>query len=304
MDWSYKVVANQHKDKDHWIEEHSQYIGASGMSCIMGLSPFKSQLQYYLEYTGVVAPEDISDNEWVKWGQRLESVIAEAACEALGVQAMEICGDLRVSTKLPWACSTPDVTCADGYDLQVKNVNAYRSDEFSAGGMPEWLRIQLHHEMLVSGHDRIHWGVLIGGNHLVWGTLLRDQDTIEQLIRAGGDFIARTKNDDPPLPDGSDSATDALKALYPSDDGSVVELAHNFVELSQERLEWKKAEAAAKTRIKEIDNLIKAAIGPARVGVLPGGLGEFIYTTVKKKGYTKTYEPSSYRMLKWKGPKL
>ena len=59
------------------LEQRKNSIGASEVSSILGLNPWKSALQLWLEKTGAVEPEDLSENEAVFWGQRLELIIGE-----------------------------------------------------------------------------------------------------------------------------------------------------------------------------------------------------------------------------------
>ena len=62
------------------------FIGSSDISVILGLNPFKTMLQLWAEKTGVVKPKDLSDNEAVEWGTRLERVVkrqSRASCSAV-----------------------------------------------------------------------------------------------------------------------------------------------------------------------------------------------------------------------------
>jgi len=296
----YDVIANQHDDFDDWAEKHkitNGLLGANGSCAVMGKNKYDSAISMFALATGRKESEDISGVEAVKWGLRLEDPIAQAWAEETGKEIVR-CGDLRVSKKVPWACSTPDYEVAgENADLQIKNVNAWAADDFE-DGIPDWLYWNLQHEMLVSGHTHIYYACLLGGNNLKHGQVERDANAIAAIITTGSDFWARVQRDDPPLPDGSDASTEAIKDLYSTDDGTVVELDIDVVPLDEELQEIKKVLKTLGKRKAELENIIKAKIGFASKAVLPGGAGTYSFKTVHKSGGTRTYQATSYRVLR------
>ena len=55
------------KDHDKWLSVRNMGIGGSDAGVIMGLNPYKSPFQLWMEKTGQTHPEDLSDNEYVYW---------------------------------------------------------------------------------------------------------------------------------------------------------------------------------------------------------------------------------------------
>lgn len=60
-----------------WLEARSHYIGGSDAAAVLGLNPYKSNLELWQEKTGLVLPEDISEKPYVKYGHAAENCLRE-----------------------------------------------------------------------------------------------------------------------------------------------------------------------------------------------------------------------------------
>ena len=63
--------------RDEWLKARKNYIGGSDASAVVGMNPYKSNVDLWLEKTGQVIPEDISDKPYVKYGQEAEHHLRE-----------------------------------------------------------------------------------------------------------------------------------------------------------------------------------------------------------------------------------
>lgn len=63
--------------RQQWLEERKTGIGASDAAAIIGMNPWKTNVQLWREKTGEVEPEDISDKPVVKYGNDAESLLRE-----------------------------------------------------------------------------------------------------------------------------------------------------------------------------------------------------------------------------------
>lgn len=63
------------KNHEAWLKHRTKYIGGSDVACIMGLNPWKTNLQLYREKKGIVKPDDLSDNPLVEYGSKAEEHI-------------------------------------------------------------------------------------------------------------------------------------------------------------------------------------------------------------------------------------
>lgn len=63
------------KNHESWLKNRTKYIGGSDVSCILGLNPYKTNVQLYREKKGLVEPTDLSDNALVQYGTKAEEHI-------------------------------------------------------------------------------------------------------------------------------------------------------------------------------------------------------------------------------------
>ncbi|NQC09369.1 alkaline phosphatase, partial [Pseudomonas aeruginosa] len=71
--------------------------------------------------------------------------------------------------------------------------------------------------------------VLLGGQHLEIHRIERDKELIARLIELERDFWNYVQRDTPPPADGSDSAEQALRCLYPEDHGHILDFTQDPV---------------------------------------------------------------------------
>lgn len=65
------------KDREEWLHHRSKYIGGSDAACIIGLNPWKSNVDLWKEKKGLVVPEDISSKPYVQYGIAAEPIMRE-----------------------------------------------------------------------------------------------------------------------------------------------------------------------------------------------------------------------------------
>ena len=87
-----------------------------------------------------------------------------------------------------------------------------------------------------------------------------------------------------------------VSALWPQDNGSEVELEERFVDLDAERVALLDRKRDAEKRLEEIDDAIKAAIGPATRAVLPGGRVTFSFKAQARA--ERVVKASTFRVLR------
>jgi putative phage-type endonuclease len=64
-------------NRDEWLKGRGHTIGGSDASAVVGMNPYKTNEQLWLEKTGQVVPADISDKPYVKYGQEAEPLLRE-----------------------------------------------------------------------------------------------------------------------------------------------------------------------------------------------------------------------------------
>lgn len=298
---------------ESWLAWRRMGLGATDMSVVLGVNPWKDRLTLWAEKTGKVPEPDLSDNEAVAWGKRLEPVVLEAYEERSG-RGADISGECLRSVEHPWAQCTldgrtyehPDTDPDDpafvetpDWVLEIKTTNAFLASAWD-DGPPEVYRVQVDHQMLVTGASKATICVLIGGQQLVWCDVPRDERRIRKLIYAGQKFWGLVKNGVPPEPDGSETAVRTLNALWGTDDGETIGLNGTLQETLDELTVLKARRKVVDRDIKELENKLKMTLGPAQRGVLPSGWA-VSWRTQERRGYTVA--PTTQRILRLHKPK-
>ena len=75
------TVKEMETSNDNWLKLRKAGIGGSDAAAILGMTPWKSPYQLWLEKTGEVEAEDISTKEVVHFGHVLEQVVADEFCQ-------------------------------------------------------------------------------------------------------------------------------------------------------------------------------------------------------------------------------
>lgn len=69
------MLVNNRKE---WLKARQKGIGGSDAASILGISPWKTNVQLWEEKTGITEPEDISEKEVVRFGKESEAAIPPA----------------------------------------------------------------------------------------------------------------------------------------------------------------------------------------------------------------------------------
>jgi predicted phage-related endonuclease len=108
-------------------------------------------------------------------------------------------------------------------DVQI--LECKTAGEFGArlwrDGVPEYVQIQVQHQLAVTGKAAAHVAVLLCGQALEVHRIDRDDALIGRLVELEARFWRYVETDTPPPADGSDSADRALRHLYPGNGGIV-----------------------------------------------------------------------------------
>ena len=63
--------------REEWLKARGNTVGGSDASAIVGMNPYKTNEDLWLEKTGQIVPEDIGDKPYVKYGTNAEPLLRE-----------------------------------------------------------------------------------------------------------------------------------------------------------------------------------------------------------------------------------
>ncbi|MEN7528630.1 lambda-exonuclease family protein [Cupriavidus sp. DL-D2] len=227
-----RLVDTKKLSRDDWLAVRKTGIGGSDAAAAVGLNPYQSQLELWLEKTGrdagLVKPDPMDTTEPVYWGSLLEPIVAAAYTQQTGRRVRKINAVLRHPT-VPYMLANIDREIIGAPDAQI--LECKTAGEFGARlwreGVPEYVQLQVQHQLAVTGKLAADVAVLLCGQKLEVHRIERDEALIGQLILLEARFWQFVTADTPPPADGSDSANAALRCLYPRDSGQTIDFSED-----------------------------------------------------------------------------
>jgi putative phage-type endonuclease len=228
-----KLVKTLDLDRDQWLEVRKGGIGSSDAAAAVGLHPYKSQLQLWMEKTGrdsdlpVVDPQD--DASPMYWGTLLEPIVAAHYTRRTGHKVRRVNAVLQ-HPEHPWMLANIDREVVGAPDVQILECKTagIHGARLWCDGVPEYVQLQVMHQLAVTGKAAADVAVLLGGQELQVFRIARDEDLIAHLISLERQFWGYVERDQQPPADGSDSADLALRCLYPRDSGTTLDLSSDL----------------------------------------------------------------------------
>ena len=96
-------------DREAWLKNRTRGIGGSDISAVVGLNPYKSNVDLWLEKTGQITPEDISDKDYVKYGTEAERHLRELFKLDFPQYTVDyVENNSFTNSKYPWAVASLD----------------------------------------------------------------------------------------------------------------------------------------------------------------------------------------------------
>lgn len=209
-----KVIAKTNSlSREVWLKLRKQGIGGSDAGAICGFNPWRSAIDVYVDKTSEKV-EDI-DNEAMRVGRDLEDYVAQRFMEATGKKVRRR-NALLQHDKHAWMLADIDrEIVGENALLECKTANAYSSDKWADGKIPESYELQCHHYMAVTGAEKVYIACLIMGIEFVVREIERDEEVIANLISIEEDFwFNHVVEKRMPPPDGSDAAGNAIREMY------------------------------------------------------------------------------------------
>lgn len=270
-----------------WLRARARGIGSSDASVLHGASKYSSPYNLWCQKTGILPPANDDKTEYQRWGHIMEQPIADEYARITGRGVVDR-GEFTISTHREhhYIQATHDriITCPERGvgELSIKTAAPWLAPEWADATAPIDYMVQLQHGLLVSNLDFGSFAVLIWGRGVMWFDVDRDDDFLAQHERLCVEFWHKVINGEAPPVDADKSTAAALNARFPTADSKkTVKLPMAALRWDQEIADSAAAIKKLDTRIDELKNKLRAAIGDAQVGQLPDG-GEWTWSSGKK----------------------
>lgn len=215
-----KLVRTGELSRDDWLAVRRTGIGGSDAAAAVGLNPYMSPLELWLDKTGradgLPRPDPDDTTSPTYWGTLLEPIVAASYTKQTGNRVRRVNAVLR-HPSIPWMLANIDreiVGVPTVQILECKTAGEHGS-RLWRDGVPDYVTIQVQHQLAVTGKSAAHVAVLLCGQALEVHRIDRDDALIGRLIELEARFWQFVETDTPPPADGSESADRALRHLYP-----------------------------------------------------------------------------------------
>lgn len=251
-------IANKYA-QDFTQDERMTYIGGSDIAAIMGKSRWCTPLKMWAYKTGRLPAPDFSQNERVKFGKKLEWIVAEEYAERNNVKVQNR-KEAYTHPKYPFLKAHVDriVLNADKI-LEAKTCGAEKGKEWANSNVPVEYVLQSNWNAGLAKRKQFAIAVLIGGNHYEEVTLDFDKELFDEQVNIAINFWKEyvIKNVMPPV---SADDSNAILEIYPNHCEDMIENQEIEERISylKEIENYYKEQGA---EIETIENELKALIG-------------------------------------------
>ena len=256
-----------------WLKSRKAGVGGSDMSTILGLNRYATPYGLWLEKTGRVEPEDISDKWAVVKGNTLEKELRRRFRKLHPEWIVTDGTDKQFILKdKPYLRASLDgiIQTPEGFGvLEIKTASHYRAADWhdNDGNLqaPVYYLTQVMYYLLVTGWRFAVFYADINEGEPVEIRVERDEEDIQTISRAADGFWRCVTDDTPPELTGVDVDL-AQSDLQPegweqSEDSELEDLLNRISQYKTEETSAKKARTAC-------ENRVKALIGADREGFI------------------------------------
>ena len=163
-----RLMKTSKLDRGQWLEVRKGGIGSSDAVAAVGLSPYKSQLELWLEKTGRAAGHEggIDVGSPMYWGMLLEPYVAQAYQRKTNRRVRKLNAVLQHPT-FPFMRANIDREIIGSSEVQI--LECKTAGEFGSrlwrDGVPEYVQLQVQHQLAVTGKTRRTWRCCCAGSN-------------------------------------------------------------------------------------------------------------------------------------------
>lgn len=210
------------KAHEQWLADRRKGIGGSDIAAILGLSPFRTPMDVFLEKRGETIPK--GNEQAMYWGTVLEDVVAREYQKRTGRKVQRV-NQMLVHPEHDFMLANIDravivpeiagnVRWKDGRlttdrILECKTANGHAASqwgEIGSDNVPDAYLLQCQWYMGVTRADVADIAVLIGGSDYRIYSIARDDGLIGDMIEVAAEFWQRVQEGIAPDPQSVEEA--------------------------------------------------------------------------------------------------
>jgi putative phage-type endonuclease len=253
--------------REEWLAQRKQGIGGSDAAAILGLNPWASAFDVYLDKLGL--KEEKEDTEAMRQGRDLEEYVAHRFIEATGKELKKEPRILQ-HPEHEWMLANVDrLIVGENAGLECKTTSTLNVKPFKRGEYPPQYYVQCAHYMAVTGAAKWYLAVLVLGREFHIFEIERDEAEIAALIEAEKEFwFEHVQKKIPPQPDGKPATTAAIKQMFPGrDDLEAVVLQPQEEDKISRYLALQEQIKGLEQEAEKLKQELCLALGDAQIGI-------------------------------------
>ena len=146
--------------REEWLQARAGRIGGSDASAILGMNPYRTNIELWQIKTGQLVPEDISDKPYVKYGTEAEQYLRELY--KLDFPEYQVCyeeNNMFLNGKYPFGHASLDGWLIDQngrlgvWECKTTNILQSMQKEKWDHRIPDNYYIQILHYLLITEFD-------------------------------------------------------------------------------------------------------------------------------------------------------
>lgn len=249
-----KVIG--YDNEDDWHELRAKRIGGSDIGAIIGVNPYKSIVDVYVDKT---EGSNFKGNELTHWGHMLEGTILK---EFSNKHKELIVYEVPYSVVNDFLIANLDGVLKDKETgdygvLEIKTTSLWNKKDWEDDVIPQYYYAQVQHYLMLTGYKFAYIAVLIGGQQYKEFKIERSEEDINLIRNKATEFYQENLlKKIPPMPDGSDAYMKHLKKKALEIESDEVKELPEFEEIAIRIKEL----ARQKKLIEDEDKLLKEKI--------------------------------------------
>lgn len=268
------MVSTKDLTREQWLKLRRKGIGGSDASVVMGKNPWRSIQQLWEDKTGKT-PVQENSNEYTYWGNVMEGIIRKEFMNRTGLKVRQK-HFMMFHPQFQFMFADVDGIVTDERGekciFEAKTVSQYREEEWRDGKIPVEYMMQVQHYLAVCEMQKAYIAALIGGNHFIYHTILRDEGMIAELVHAEMQFWNyNVKCDIRPEIDDSSATKDFLDKKYRDSVKDSVKLDRSLEAVLKQYQEVESQLKDMEQKKNGLSNQLKAALGEHEEGRLENG---------------------------------
>src|SRR6185312_1944949 len=200
--------------------DRQKYLGGSDVAAILGISPWKTPLDVYLDKIQPrVEVTDPAKLKLFRRGHRMEPYVIDLLAEEENLTIVAR-GNRYIDKQHGFIAAEIDAEAEGNLNIEIKTVSPFKAKEWGeqqTDEIPVHYTAQVMHGLMVTDRETCILGVLIGGDDFRVYRVVRDEEIIGAIRDSEIAFWDRIQNRMPPEP----STVGDIARLYGTKDSGL-----------------------------------------------------------------------------------